>query len=351
MPRRSTWLYILLVGILLAVIPMPTGLDTIGRDDSDIIVASAFTRVLRRAYTYLDSTPPRGLGRVFPYTKPTTPSANATMARTPVYFLSHGGPNIMEETQHPAYAKLQEIGREITQKVKPKAVVVFSAHWQGDRDTIEVNTAESMGLIYDFYGFPAHYYDFKYPNKGSPELAEKLLNLFKDAGIKAEGVRRGLDHGVWAGFMCAFNPETNPLNVPVVQVSLFDTEDPDQHYRLGQAVSALRDEGIQIIGSGMAVHNLRDFRRAWQTPGPMPYAVSFDAALKDAAERDPAVRQQAMRTLLNRPDARKAHPTFDHLLPIHVAAGAAGGEAGKQLWTLPEGSMSWAQFRFGEVGA
>ncbi len=30
----------------------------------------------------------------------------------------------MEQHDHPAYAKLQAIGAEITQKVKPKAVVV-----------------------------------------------------------------------------------------------------------------------------------------------------------------------------------------------------------------------------------
>lgn len=57
--------------------------------------------------------------------------------------------------------------------------------------------------------------------------------------------------------MCAFNPEKNPLNVPIVQVSLFDDEDPNMHYALGKAISSLRDEGIQIIVSGMAVHNLR----------------------------------------------------------------------------------------------
>lgn len=65
-----------------------------------------------------------------------------TMSRTPVYFLSHGGPNIMEDYDHPAYSKLQEIGKEITQNVQPKAVVVFSAHWQASRNSIEVNTAE-----------------------------------------------------------------------------------------------------------------------------------------------------------------------------------------------------------------
>lgn len=71
------------------------------------------------------------------------------MTRTPVYFLSHGGPNIMEDVQHPAYKKLQEIGREITQKVKPKGVVVFSAHWQAEPRTIQVNTAEITDLIYE----------------------------------------------------------------------------------------------------------------------------------------------------------------------------------------------------------
>lgn len=71
------------------------------------------------------------------------------MARTPVYFLSHGGPNIIEDTKHPAYAELQKIGREITQQVRPKAVVVFSAHWQADPSSIEVNTAEITQLIYE----------------------------------------------------------------------------------------------------------------------------------------------------------------------------------------------------------
>jgi 4,5-DOPA dioxygenase extradiol len=74
------------------------------------------------------------------------------MPRTPVYFLSHGGPNIMEDYDHPAYSKLQEIGKEITEKVRPKAVVVFSAHWQAGRNSIEVNVAENTSLIYDFGG-------------------------------------------------------------------------------------------------------------------------------------------------------------------------------------------------------
>lgn len=53
------------------------------------------------------------------------------------------------ETKHPVFPVLQDIGREITQKVKPKAVVVFSGHWEGSSDTIEVNTAEHTDLIYE----------------------------------------------------------------------------------------------------------------------------------------------------------------------------------------------------------
>jgi len=84
----------------------------------------------------------------------------------------------------------------------------------------------------------------------------------------------------------------------------------------------------------------------------MPYAASFDAALKDAAETKPGEhRDEVMVDLLSRPDARQAHPTFEHLLPIHVAVGASGDDQGKQLWTLAEGSMAWAQYRFGEVAA
>lgn len=205
-------------------------------------------------------------------------------------------------------------------------------------------------MIYDYYGFPPHYYKVQYPNTGSPELADKVLSTLQGAGIEAEGVRRGLDHGVFAPFIVAFNPEKNPLNVPIVQVSLFDSEDPTQHHALGRALAPLREEGVLIVCSGMAVHNLRDFMSSMGRPGNMPYAVSFDDALKEAAEQDDAeARENAMVALLKRSDARRAHPTFEHLLPVHVAAGAAGGDKGKQLWTMPQGSMSWAQYRFGEV--
>lgn len=270
--------------------------------------------------------------------------------KTPVYFISHGGPNIMYNTDHPVYPQLQKIGREITQKVKPKAVVVFSAHWQGERDVIEINTFENTELIYDFYGFPSHYYRETFSNKGSPAVAKKVIDSLTAAGIKTEGMRRGLDHGVWACFKVAFNEKTNPLNVPVVQVSLFATGNPVQHLALGRAVSRLREEGIQIIVSGMAVHNLRDGLSGFR--GTTSYSKDFDEALREAVETEgEEERAVKMIGLLERGDARKAHPTFEHLLPIHVGVGAAGSDKGTRLWTLVEPGFSWAQYRLGEVPA
>jgi 4,5-DOPA dioxygenase extradiol len=147
----------------------------------------------------------------------------------------------------------------------------------------------------------------------------------------------------------AFNPDENPLNVPIVQLSLFSSDDPDQHFRLGEALSALRSDNIQLIFSGMAVHNLRDF--SFRSPKPLGYAASFDKALKDAVTAPAVERQGKLAGLLEREDARKAHPSFEHLLPIYVGAGAAGGDAGDRIFTLVEGSVSWAQYRFGDVPA
>ena len=188
-----------------------------------------------------------------------------------------------------------------------------------------------------------------YPNVGSKAVAEKVTNLLRSNKIEVEAVERGLDHGVWASFKVAFAPEENPLNVPLVQVSLFSSEDPHQHYRLGRAVANLRSQNIAIIVSGMAVHNIRDFQFTKGISWPLPYTITFDEALKDAVISLPAEREQKMAALLRRPDARRAHPTFDHLLPIFVAAGAAGDDIGERLWTLKEGSVSWAQYRFGAV--
>lgn len=248
-----------------------------------------------------------------------------------------------------AYRKVQYIGKEITEKVKPKGIVIFSAHWQASKDEVEVNTSTDSDLIYDFYGFPKYMYEETFEHSGSVEIANKVLDLFGKNGIKAKPTKRSIDHGVWVPFKVAFDPNTNPLRCPIVQVSLYDNENPEKHYALGQALAPLREEGIVIIGSGMSVHNLRDLFRL-RSDKPTDYAISFDEALKDAVTLYTGEsRKQALIDICERRDARKAHPTFDHLFPIHIAAGAAGDDSAKRLYSNQVGSMVWGQFRFGAV--
>ncbi|KAK9462178.1 Extradiol ring-cleavage dioxygenase, class III enzyme, subunit B [Lipomyces oligophaga] len=277
---------------------------------------------------------------------------NTFSNQTPVYFFSHGGPTFMYTEQDPqifggepgAFKMLRKIGKEIIDTVKPKAVVVLSAHWQATRDTIEVNTAEITPLIYDFYGFPSYMYEETYPNVGSKYYGEKVLAALQASGIKARAVNRGLDHGVWVPFKIAF-PDSKPLTVPIIQTSLFASDDPNQHIALGRALAPLRDEGILIICSGMTVHNLREMGYH----GVRPYAKKFDNMLESAINLSGQHRQQELAKLITTAEARNSHPTKEHLLPIYIAAGAAYDEPGKLLYTTQTSSLAWGEYRFGSV--
>ncbi|KAK9480986.1 Extradiol ring-cleavage dioxygenase, class III enzyme, subunit B [Lipomyces japonicus] len=279
-----------------------------------------------------------------------TTSTEST-SRTPVYFFSHGGPTFMYSDKSEeggdlgAFNTLRKIGKSIVEEIKPKAIVVFSAHWQASPDTVEVNTAEFTDLIYDFYGFPSYMYKEKYANVGSASIGEKIIKLLSASGIKARGVKRGLDHGVWVPFKVAFS-DAQPVKVPIIQVSLFATEDPNQHYNLGKALAPLRDENIVIIGSGMTVHNLREMGYYWGSKA--PYAKKFDDILEKAVNGNTGEnRRKALADIFNSPESNKSHPTKEHLLPIYIAAGAAQDDKSKRVYSNQTSSLAWGEYIFG----
>ena len=57
----------------------------------------------------------------------------------------------------------------------------------------------------------------------------------------------------------AFRLEKNPLEVQIIEISQSETEDPEKHYRLGEALRLLRDEGVLIVGASMAVKVSRTY--------------------------------------------------------------------------------------------
>ena len=261
--------------------------------------------------------------------------------RLPVYFISHGGGPWPWMEDGDRYERLADALRRMPERLSetPAAVLVLSAHWEAPEFTLMTHAHPPM--LYDYYGFPDFTYRIQYPAPGAPALAAQVRGLLARAGI-ASGVdaNRGFDHGMFAP-MAVIYPDAD---IPVLQMSLRQGLDPREHLAAGRALSPLRDEGVLIVGSGLSYHNLRAFGPAAKAP-----SAIFDAWLQRVltmASSDE--RADALAAWTSAPAARQAHPREEHLLPLMVAVGAAGGDAA--LCTYHEdnffGGISVSNFRF-----
>ena len=250
----------------------------------------------------------------------------------PTVFVSHGAPTlILQDT--PARAFLASLGGLLP---RPSAIVAVSAHW--DTDVPAVSLARKPDTIHDFYGFPDALYRLRYAAPGAPDLAERVAKL---TGA-AHDPHRGLDHGAWVPAMLGW-PEAN---IPIFQLSVQPDLGAAHHIALGRKLGILREEGVLVLGSGSATHNLRALVRDVANAEPEPWAREFDDWLAEAVESGDEAALADYRA--QAPNARDAHPTDEHLLPLHVAYGAAGeGARGRALhrgFTL--GNLSMASYAF-----
>ncbi|MDQ9171847.1 class III extradiol ring-cleavage dioxygenase [Oxalobacteraceae bacterium R-40] len=260
----------------------------------------------------------------------------------PVYFVSHGGgpwPHV--EGMRQQFARTARAFAELPLRFPavPKAVLVISGHWEAHE--FMVSTAEHPGMEYDYYGFPEHTYHIRYPAPGSPEIAAHVRSLLGQAGIASgEDPLRGFDHGTFVPLELMY-PQAN---VPIVMLSLKSGYDPLEHIRAGQALAPLREEGVLIMGSGLTYHNMRGFGRDESTP----VATAFEKYLQDAiSQTDPGTRNRMLIDWESAPGARLAHPREDHLLPLMVVAGAAGGDIGRTLFVDHVMKVPMASYEFG----
>ncbi|KAG1832736.1 Extradiol ring-cleavage dioxygenase class III enzyme subunit B [Suillus variegatus] len=281
----------------------------------------------------------------------------STPEKIPAFFFGHGSPMLiarqvtnspMTSTMGPGgdlASFLRDLGPALRAKYKPKGIVVFSAHWE----TIGVRHVTDYGdrnpLLMDYFGFEPYYYQQTFESKGNRALAERIILLYKEVGREAKlsGINEnrgwdgrtspprqgpGFDHGVFVPFKLMFGDKVD--DVPIVQVSIERSGDPEQNWAVGKALSKLREEGILILAGGLTVHNLHD-RKQFSEKSASPDVTMFDQAITVAASKSQLdERKQSLFDLMKHDGFAQAHPSVEHFVPLYVAAGA-GEEGGVQV--------------------
>lgn len=233
------------------------------------------------------------------------------MSKMPVVFIGHGSPmNAIENNDY------TEGWKEIAERIpKPKAIISISAHWftKGTK----IMNEENPKTIYDMYGFPKKLYEIIYNSPGSPTFAKTSKELITKSTEYDNSW--GIDHGTWSVLVHMY-PERD---IPVFQISIDANASPDTHYQIGNELSALRDEGVLIFGSGNIVHNLRLVDWHMENKG-FDWAYKFDDFINEN------ILNKNHENILKYRDlgdiAKLAVPTPDHFYPLLYILGASSEE-------------------------
>jgi 4,5-DOPA dioxygenase extradiol len=230
------------------------------------------------------------------------------MSVQPAIFFGHGNPmNALQDNEY------TQAWAAIGAGLRPTAVLCVSAHWFVP--ALAVTAAAKPHTIHDFGGFPRELYEVRYPAPGDAALVSRVQELLAPMPVVRDR-EWGLDHGTWSVLRHVF-PDAD---VPVVQLSIDETQPPAFHYDLGRRLAPLRDEGVLIVGSGNLVHNLHAFAWGRHPIQPFDWAVRFERQARELmSSRDvgPLVDYESLGR-----DAMLSVPTPEHYLPLLYVLGA-----------------------------
>jgi 4,5-DOPA dioxygenase extradiol len=259
----------------------------------------------------------------------------------PSLFVAHGAPLLaIENNEYTQF--LESLGTTLP---KPKAIVLFSAHWESA--TQKVSDVSEFETIYDFGGFPEALYRIKYPAKGNETVTKEIEELFTNEGVPYEvDTTRGLDHGAWVVLKMLY-PDAD---IPVISMSVNPNLTPEEQYKIGKSLSHLREKDILIIASGGTVHNLRALKMGSDDGTIDQWALDFEGWL----ERH--INEWDLESLFNynslAPGAKIAVPPYgnEHFIPLFYAMGAADSERSAKLLhrSYRYGNLSHSVWQFGE---
>lgn len=244
------------------------------------------------------------------------------------------GPNNFDK-QSPAAKWFRQLYSQLSLDRPPKAILLVSAHWETSNRIHISGQSKHNQLFYDYYGFPDEAYKIEFKPPGHPEVAERVKSLLEQHSIPCKiDTERNFDHGVFIPLKLIF-PKAD---IPVVSMSVLSSLSPAEHLSIGKALAPLRDENILIIGSGSTIHG--------SGVGQAQSIEFVDALIRAVTECD---AQEREKVLLNwdkmLPHARANHPREEHLIPLHVIAGAAGTDRGHIC--NPSVTKLQAAFQFG----
>lgn len=230
--------------------------------------------------------------------------------KMPLLFIGHGSP--MNAIAENSFTKtLNDLGKNLP---APKAILCVSAHWM-----TQGTWATSMSdpkTIHDFYGFPKQLFDVQYKAKGSPDTASLIQSTLIDPKVRLDAHEWGLDHGTWSVLKHMY-PNAD---IPVLQMSLSIQDPPEYHFKVGEQLKFLRDQGVLIVGSGNMVHNLR--RIDWKEDAkPFDWAIEADEWMKKKIEsRD---FKSLIYNAIDSEAGKLSIPTWDHYYPLLYILGAS----------------------------
>jgi 4,5-DOPA dioxygenase extradiol len=257
----------------------------------------------------------------------------------PSYFIAHGAPLLaIENNEYTQF--LTQLGKNAP---KPKAIVLFSAHWVSPVQY--VSEVDEYSTIYDFGGFSDALYKIEYPAKGNKDLTEEIQGLFSKQGIPFQtDTNRGLDHGAWVVLRMLY-PNAD---IPVISMSVNPNLSPEEQYKIGKSLSVLKEKDVMIIASGGTVHNLRAID--WRDNGEATsWALEFDEWLAQRLKTWDTESLFQYESLA--PSVQLAVPPFgaEHFIPIFYAMGAADEEQKATLLhrSYRYGSLSHSIWQFG----
>lgn len=226
----------------------------------------------------------------------------------PALFIGHGNP--MNALQVNTYTKAwRRIGQQLPQ---PRAILSISAHWFVPGTSVIV--ADAPRTIHDFGGFPRELYDVQYPAPGAPDMARRVREILAPLPVELD-TSWGLDHGTWSVLRHIY-PNAD---IPVVQLSIDETQPPAHHFEIGRRLAPLRDDGILILGSGNLVHNLHAYAWGRHPQEPYEWALGFERRAKELMlthDFRPLIDYGSLGR-----EAILSAPTPDHYLPLLYVLG------------------------------